>query len=1211
MTPPLTTDPVQHARWILPTVLMFVAAALAGISLFFRRWWQQRRTQAPASARRDSQLPADALVSIWRRFLRGQPWRHRASIREYPTVLVLGPAGAGKSQLIDAQVDWQAQKKRFFPSVTEEPLLQVYMGSRVTVQELSAALLVDDSADARRALTKLWRASASKRAPGVLLVLDALALGNGAPEELRRQAQLIRGKIDLLQELHGRPLRVSLCLTHMDGFSGFGELAAVSARHQLPLAVPLRPLAAQRDGREVRLFAGREDYLGLALTASPSESFSRVVEMMSSSGGLGASLAAFLAPLVEKSRLSAPPELDRLFFCAPGAETDRVFVVPTPAARPGLLARRQLMRLVAAGGVATLLLGAAYCNHARKLEDAHAAVAEYAERAARPAAASSGELRAALERADGSLTSLHAAENWWPLLKLSARAHKRQLATQLTTSTRNAYLLPLLRPGATPASPVTFGEASGASRVAFDSRELTLYTLGLVYAARENALGEWIAPRARHWATNLGVPETAVSAYVHWSEHAWSEPVSLSVGAGDNDPTLSLKPWSEFLAQLQAAYDGQDVGADLQPLQAKAAALADALDRSRKFSEVPTLLQLLPPLAPIDVNALVRAPRREEAMAWVVENRLQLEGLLGMIRDGDLSPARLGRMTLGALLAQANKLITSGGSDAYAIKLDRAYSFGRQRWSEMMARAAIAIYVRQPGYPFLPRDAAPAPSDGSAPDPARAPAAPADVYHRVVVDGTVRPALDDFGKKLPASSLPAADKATLAAYALEQANAYAQRYREALFATYQPYHLGARTAAELPPALTQLIQPSGGFLRWLHALAEDADLGNLDSPYLRPLADAVAPLQPIVHLVKPGKDAGPGELGKYLAMVTKLSRELAGTERNNGPSGMYASAAPMPGSSFGAPVANDAGGGAGGDGMQRLLSPVGRVAMTMILQPDQSYVAQANQWLAEVGISDDLKAPFLEPFDRVLDFGVGELEAALKQQWTRTWSQVSPMFGKYPFHRRATREVEPSELEAFKESGGSFWQAFRELAPFCVQRGETWSARTPLLRPVNLPAGMLARVNLIARLARAYFDKDGKRAPLALTVTPLPLPRDLDREGYVTMSFLRAGGATVFGFNQQPTARAFSPSWWGGDGASIGIMFGDPDLKGTPDRSVDSPSSPWSLYRLIEKASVVGDTAVWTLPGDGARRRTVPVRFVLRGDAVALHPWTLFSSAKD
>jgi type VI secretion system protein ImpL len=1228
-------------------VMAGIVAAIYGIHRYLTTRRARGGERGAASARptvtvrdRADRMPRNALVDVWRRFVRAQPRRHRASIKEYPVVLVLGTAGGGKSQLIDAQVDWQAQKKRFLPSVTDDALLQIYIGSRLVVQEVSAALLADDSADARRALKRLWARSARTRPPGVVVVVDAAALGNAAPEELRRQAQLVRGKIDLLQEIHRRPVRISVCLTHMDRFSGFAELADVASRHQLPLAVDLRSLA-QRDGRDVQVFGAREDYLGVALAASPAESFARVVELMASSGGLGPLLGAFLAPLCDKSRLAAPPELDKLYFFAPGAEADRVLdrasVAPTPKAQARGVVRRRVWRLAAVGAAVSLYLGLAHANHARKLDAAVTAVAAY-QAACQPGAAAANELDRALERADAALHGVESAEHWWPLLELSARQDKRRLAATAVTCTRASYLLPI------------------ASHGAVESRELAVYLLGLLYAARDNALGEWIAPRAAAWAADLHVPERAVSAYVYWSAHAWGEPIALQVPAADSDPTLSLKPWVEFFARLQAAYDSQDVGSELAALQARAAQLAGAIDRSHKYPDVSTAMALLPPIAPFDVTGLLKVSRRDEAIQWVEHNRAPLEGVLAMVQDGDLTPAVLGRMTLGAVLAHVNKIMGAAGSEVYAFKLERKYAFGRQRWQELIARATIQIYVRQPGYPFWPRDtpqpqpaavidatqpggiadatqpggiadatrlATTQPAAAPAPAPGPALQATAAPYHKVVVEGMVRPVLDEFGKKLPSSPIPEADRATLAAYALEQINGYAQKYREALYASYQPYHLAVRTAADLPPAINAMTKPSGGFMRWLRGLAEDADLQNLDTPYLRPLADAVAPLQPIVRLVHP-KDAAVNELARYVTLVTKLSRELAGTERSNPNSSAPGNAvfSQPPTQQFGTATGGDPGGGGGGDELSRIMSPVARVAMPMLLQPDTSYLAQTQQWLAEAGITDDIRLPFLEPFERVLDLGVPELERALRQHWARTWSVVARTFEKYPFRRKTRREVEPGEIDAFKE-GGAFWQSFQPLAPFCVLRGDGWAQRGPLTRPLALPPGMLGRVNLIVRLARVYFDKDGKRQPLALTVTPLPLPKELDREGYVTMSFLRAGGAAVFGFNQAPTARAFAPTWWGAEGASVGIMFGDPLVRNQPDRAPDqqqdSPTSPWALYHLLEKAQQVGDTFVWsmprawTVPREGTlprelKRRTAQIRFVMRGDAIALHPWTQFGA---
>jgi len=1178
---------------------------------------------------RADRMPKNALVDVWRRFMRGQPRPHRKLIRDYPMVLVLGPAGAGKSQIVDAQVDWQAQQKRFLPSVTDDPLLQIYIGSRVVVQEVSSALLADDSSDARRALRRLWSRSAGARPPGVIVALDAVALGNANPEELRRQAHVVRGKIDLLQELHRRPMRVSVCLTHLDRFTGFAELADVATRHRIPIATDLRGLIEQQDSRNGQVFGASDDLLSFALATSPAESFARIVELMASSGGLGPSLGAFLGPLGGKSRLSMPPDLDKLYFFAPGAGADRAIdraiVAPAPKAQARKVKRRAVLRLAIVGAAASLYLGLVHYNHASKLAAAVGAVAAY-EASCKPGATAPNELDRSLERADVTLRNVQSAERWWPLLKLASRADKRRMAATTVSCTRGAYLLPI------------------AAHGAVESRELAVYLLGLLYAANDNVLGTWITPRAAAWATNLKVPERAVSAYIYWSEHAWGDRVSLQLPLADNDPTLSLKPWIEFFVRLQAAYDNQDVSEELVALQTRAGQLAEAIERSHKYPEVSALLTLLPPIVPFDVSALLKAPKRDEAIQWIDQNRPSLEGVLAMVQDGELSPAVLGRMTLVALLAHVNKIMGGPSSEIYAFKLERKYAFGRQRWQEMISRATVQLYVRQPGYPFWPRDVqqpqqAPAVAvidatqqQGSGSDAAAKPvidatqlamalpAAPApvpqtvvDPYHKATVDGMVRPVLDEFGKKLPSSPVPANDRATLAAYALDQANAYAQRYRDALYASYQPYHLTVKNVAELPPAINAMIKPNGGFMRWLRGLAEDADLQNLDSPYLRSLADAVAPLQPIVRLVHP-KDATAVELSKYVTLVTKLSRELAGTERN------AATGAPVnpaftqaPTQQFGVPTAADPA-TSGGDDLSRMLSPVARVAMGMLLQPETSYTAQTLQWLAEVGITDDLRIPFLEPFERVLDFGVPELERGLQKQWTRTWGIVGKTFEKYPFRRKNKKEVDPSEIDAFRE-GGAFWQSFRDLAQFCVLRSDGWSQRGPLARPLQLPAGMLGRVNMIVRLARVYFDKDGKRQPLALTVTPLPLPKELDREGYVTMSFLRGGGAAVFGFNQAPIARAFSPTWWGSDGSSIGIVFGDPVLRNqsdrAPDQQLDAPASPWALYHLLEKAQQVGDTYVWTmprefsLPRDG-KRRTVQIRFVMRGADIALHPWTQF-----
>ncbi|HZS39319.1 MAG TPA: hypothetical protein VFF06_20950 [Polyangia bacterium] len=1216
----------QLSTIVLFAVIGLVVGALPLIIRLWRRWREERAARPPSAstslARRDGNkrpdgLRADQLLKIWRRFLAAQPWRYRASIADYPSVIVFGAAGAGKSLLIDTQVDWAAQQQRFFPSATDDPLLQIYLGGKVTVQEVSPALLGDDSPSARRALSRLWRAWSGRRAPNVVVVLDGEQLGRVSSAELRRQAQLVRGKLHLLQEIHRRPARVSVCLTHMDAVEGFAELQRVCKRHQLSSALELARFAGE--GEAAPLFAPHEPHLPLALTSLPSAGYCRLVELFADAGQAGAALASFLVPLTEPSPLSAPPALDRLFLFAPDPElqVDRVFaaaLAPQPTARR----RIHLVRCAAAASGLALWVGGAHWHHARKLARAEAAVAELAQRAAPPTSQSPRsqfptsqfptsqlpspwpstsqssslspsetpsdgapiDLPGALDRADRALADVRSAERWWPLLRWSARPQKHALAQSLVESVRAAYLVPALE------------QCQG------ECREVGLYGLGVLYAAPDDALGRLVGDHLRHFAANLGVPESAVASYLRWTERPWRQTPSLALLArllSGGDLAGSEKPWRDFLDELEAAYDSADVTGRLADLQSRAQALAATLERSRTFVHVPALERLLADAAPPEVASLVRAPRRQETLAWLTRNAGPVEGLLAMVQKGDPSAAQLGQMTAAAFVAHVDALLRDGGSERYVIELGRRYAFARPRWLELVARASVRAYVQKPGYPFLPRAGA-----GGEPAADLVP----DLYRRVVVEGSIKPALDEFGKRLGASPLPASDRSALAAYVLDQMSLYAQRYRDALLSV-ETFHLDVRTSAELHGAIAEMTQPSGGLQRWLRRIAEDADLGALETPYLRPLGDAVAPLAPLVRLVKPGRDAGPGPLGRYVALVGKLARELAGVERDPNATGGVALAAlgtpPLPGAS--APPAEES------EGLARVLSPVGRVSAAMLLEPEQSYLAQVKVWLDEVGLSGELRRPFVEPFDRVLDFGVPEIEAALAAQWNRQWNAVSPMFAKYPFRRGARRDVAPEELDALR-FGGPFWTSFRAmLAPFCVARGTTWSARAPLVRPVRLPSGMLARVNLVARLARIFWDKEGKRAPLELSVTALPLPKDLGADGYVTMSFLRAGGASVFGFNQRPMSRTFAPAWWSSEGASMGVSFGDGAFKAAPDRSIDVAESSWSFYRLLERARSSDEVVAWVIP-DGFRHRAVTLRFVVHGDPVALRPWTLFNNSR-
>ena len=175
--------------------LLLLGIPLVVVTLLRRR--QKQLVLAGASVLSKREL--SALEEIWSKFLARLPRASRPLVARYPSVIVMGPAGAGKSQLIRSFVDWQGQTSLFLPSYTPDPLLQIYLGSHAVVQEVSATLLQQPSRESHEAFRRLWKTSLSAaRPPTVVVVLKISTLQTSSPDVIRQQAQLVRGKINLL-----------------------------------------------------------------------------------------------------------------------------------------------------------------------------------------------------------------------------------------------------------------------------------------------------------------------------------------------------------------------------------------------------------------------------------------------------------------------------------------------------------------------------------------------------------------------------------------------------------------------------------------------------------------------------------------------------------------------------------------------------------------------------------------------------------------------------------------------------------------------------------------------------------------------------------------------------------------------------------------------------------------------------------------------------
>ena len=132
-------------------------------------------------------LPANILLNVWLQFKNNIPFKLRHEALGNTFSIVIGDAGSGKTEIINQHADWQGQDYRFYSSSTNDNLLQIYLGAKALVVELSSSIIYDTSTDVYHALKKLW--GHFPPSPQVLMVIDATVLLNPNADHLRDMGQ--------------------------------------------------------------------------------------------------------------------------------------------------------------------------------------------------------------------------------------------------------------------------------------------------------------------------------------------------------------------------------------------------------------------------------------------------------------------------------------------------------------------------------------------------------------------------------------------------------------------------------------------------------------------------------------------------------------------------------------------------------------------------------------------------------------------------------------------------------------------------------------------------------------------------------------------------------------------------------------------------------------------------------------------------------------
>jgi type VI secretion system protein ImpL len=1235
--------------WATVSPYMVWVLALAAVALLAYvvvkvvvPWWRRRGAAAPADSG-PPPMEATRLLRVRRSFLSGLPFANRAAVVDLPNVVVLGPAGSGKTQLIGLDVDWQRQARQFLPSYTADSLLQMYLGPDCVVQEVSAPLLEDDSLGARSALRRMWSKCFNHRQKGLaVLVLDVRWLSDTPPDEQRRMAQLLRGKLNLMSEACRGPVETRLCLTHMDGLEGFEDFARLLKQHGVPLSFDV-PKQGE-EGRLASLLEGQEQYLALGLTSLPVDAFERLEHFYSQGGRSFAGLGRFVAALLEGDTLSYKPKLTRVFLSSPTPEarasgTLSVFTEEgsnTQSLRAHYL-QTHLRRAALIAAVGCLPVLAAYANFYVLLGEAQEEVQQFEDTVTElreQGLEGRGEVvEQQVNEAADSLLHLKRAERWWPLLSSSFPDEMLDLRERLARGIRESHLRPALelcrkqpqecRPEQVVYLLAALHASNGDSLGTFVSSSIQPQhsrRWSDKQAGAAGALPDSGSEKARSWISALDLREPLVATYVLASDVPWERNPpcrrGVTVQMHGTEEVWScwpyaerltvesqLKPWFDHLLFLRQTMEAGPKGLAMLDLRREErerlqAQLAD-LD---VFASLPTVLNLIDASkVQVDTRHFQGIESTVQVLEWLRANRDTLAAVLNMEEEAYAGYLAVEKMGPSELLTRDGLWLVGTNKGPYRIELlQQSFEFRPPQLSRDLLQSLLDFYEKSGRLSVGPQAAA---REGQL------------ILSRTPFETDLKPLVDDFTQRLKNAQLPTDEAAKREAYVQKRVNVFSHGYREGLFHSVRGYHFNAPRRLLLDE-LARLTQPSSNQVDMLRDVANRANLEPLEGPYYEPLRNAVAPFRPLVNLMTADKSGFYVALAPYHALVAQMHDELdaaskPGQDKAAGKDKAAAAAAPAGADKAKAKDAaseedEEAQAEGGTAELADMLTPLEKVALSMLLEEEGSYLRKAQEWLDQQGITGELRQPFLEPFLQVQRLGKQELEATLARQWEEASGRMlRPMLERYPFNPEAKEDVDPGELEVLRRKDGAFWHLVDQVfSRVCMERGTQWSLRGPLRDKLTLPDEMLVTLSKLARLSKLLWDDEGRPRPLMLKVQPQPLPAPPMTGVFVTMSSLKCGKTAAYGFNQSPTWQEFPLSWWDQQVSSIVLELRSPARDAPQYLSLPWNRSAWSCFRLFEEALLTTDQRrQWNLAlqGNGVSKRGLDISFGLKGD-----PWVPF-----
>lgn len=1177
--------------WALVALALAVPLAVLAFK-WLQGWYARRKQQRAAAAPAPAPPRTDRLLRAWRQFLKQLYPLWRRSIFQFQPFLVLGDAGSGKSHLIDSYTDWRQQERQQLGGALDDPDLRLCLGSRGLFLELSARVLLDTSRQGREALLRLGRPLLRRRPPVVVLALDAVALAATSVETARGFADTVRGKLNLLAQASRQPSEVRLVLTHLEQVKGYEAFSSFLARQHIPATLPLRredwESEAHLERALLRRLAEWERLLPLALTTLPASDYLRVTVFLERVRPYLSRVSHFLAALGAHNPLAPTPRLERLYLAALHTEGEGAnpFHATAEASRiPDPLWRHRLAA-VACAALGALYLLTGYLYERTLWNPARAAVLQYQERLT-----NDGErvlrqrIAAFLER------RRHVPMRYLP----GFFSQDEALEARLSEGLREHYLLPALKQLPGRDEPYRRG----------------LYLLALLYATRDNALGQLVQANVSHWREATELDEELVKAYVRSTAQPYdkSPPLPPLPPPGPPDATNDAQRWQAFFQRLENALEDKDEGRslssqELADLREEAGRLRAGLRIIRRFEKTKLLLKELEQSTDPKLRGTYKPAEASVSAPELFGDTLPtVERLLDLV-SGQALEAESSNVRLLSAFNERLQALQEGAQEpeerTFFVRMPAqslTLQFQVQQWESLIRASAMHELVQRFLDPSQKRTSIFFSGEEQLNGLQMSPEAQgftlftwvANVpgpYTRGAWEQHVLPALERYiGLE---KALTPQDRDEMKRFIEGQVQRYADEYQAQMTRYYQSFQVSVSSQEELQLLLKQLFDPGSPFTELLstvnHQTALEVDEARV--PVARPMRavrERYAPLHKVMAEQKPGVSG----LQPYRDLLEQIRQHLE--VKSDEPQDKPAEAALL-------------------DGLRPQLSPVGRMTLDILREEKGSYRVQLWKWLTSVGLSKGLAGPFAAPLVALSNVGEENLGVKATEAWDQhLLASLSDVQRSFPFKRGVVEpEVTFQQMEElFHPLKGRFHLLFKQyLDPIsqCQDGGDCQPLQELASR---VPPDLYPTVNNARRLTRRLWDREGNPQHLRLTITPVPFNSGTGRGPFITLAYLHSGTEAMLNFNQLPEGRKLAMDWTQPREArlSIELFNRDTNSKAYPTALLGK-TSHWSLLHLLRSASSrQGDTWSWSFPAGSAGKEElrVTVQFRLQED-----PWSLF-----